>query len=384
MSGRSALTCQRAEFSLPSDEHYLNCAYMGPLPLAAQQAGIEGIRSKGTPMRTRPQDFFTQSNEARALFARLIHADDPARVAIIPSVSYGIATVARNIRCSSGDRIVIAAEQFPSNVHMWRRLARETGAEIRAVAAPQMWPRGEHWSASILEAITDRTRLVALPFVHWTDGTRFDLEAIGERAREVGAAFVIDGTQSIGAMPFDVTRIGADAVICAAYKWLLGPYSLGFAWYGPRFDDGVPLEETWLGRERSEDFQRLVEYTDNYQPGATRYDMGERSNFQLMPIAIASMKLLHEWDAARIQDYCDVLCEGLIAHAVARGYTIEPRAWRGAHMFGMRVPSHLELDTLQRSLLQARVHVSLRGTALRIAANVYNDAEDVAALQALL
>ena len=130
--------------------------------------------------------------------------------------------------------------------------------------------------------------MVALPHVHWTDGVRLDLEAIGRRAREVGAALVVDGTQSVGAMPFNVTSIQPDAVICAAYKWLTGPYSIGLAYYGQRYDDGVPSEETWIGRLGSEDFRRLVDYEDAYRPGAARYDVGECSNFVLIPMLIAA------------------------------------------------------------------------------------------------
>ncbi|MGH7447118.1 MAG: aminotransferase class V-fold PLP-dependent enzyme, partial [Longimicrobiales bacterium] len=93
------LDCRRADFSLPADVHYLNCAYMGPLPLRAQQAGFAGVRAKAVPSGIEPDDFFRDSDEARQLFAQIIGARDAARVAIVPSVSYGIATVARNVRC---------------------------------------------------------------------------------------------------------------------------------------------------------------------------------------------------------------------------------------------------------------------------------------------
>ena len=389
MSARNAglaapLDCRRGDFSLPPDVHYLNCAYMGPLPVRTQQAGMDGVRAKAVPSAIVPDDFFRDSNEARRLFAQLIGAADGARVAIIPSVSYGMATVARNVRCSSGSRIVIAAEQFPSNVYAWRRLARDSGAELCVVAAPSDVARAESWSAALLDAIDERCALVALPHVHWTDGTRFDLERIGTRARAVGAAFVIDGTQSIGALPFDAARIGADAVICAAYKWLLGPYGIGFAWYGPRFDDGVPLEETWIGREHSEDFQHLIDYRDTYQPGAARFDVGERSNFILLPMAIASLRMVLQWGAARIQEYCDGLFTPVIDEAVSLGYRAEQRDWRGAHLFGLRPPARLDLSALATGLRARNVFASLRGTALRVSPNVYNDQTDAAALMQAL
>lgn len=380
MTSAPPLTCRREDFALPEELHYLNCAYMGPLPVRSQEAGISGIRAKAVPSTIEPADFFTQSDEARTLFAHIVGSDEAARVAIVPSVSYGIATVARNLPCSAGRTIVIAADQFPSNVYAWHRLAASCGATVRTIARPQSHAQGAAWNEAILSAIDERCAIVALPHVHWTDGTRFDLEAIGERARSVGAAFVVDGTQSIGALPFHVQRIRPDAVICAAYKWLLGPYGIGFAWLGERFDGGVPLEETWLGREHSEDFQHLVDYRNTYQPGAARYDVGERSNFALLPIAIQSMRLILEWEPARIQQYCDTLFDRALEEAEALGFGVEPRAWRGAHLFGLRAPAGVDRNALAAALRAAGVHVSLRGSAIRVAPNAYNNERDVAAL----
>jgi selenocysteine lyase/cysteine desulfurase len=315
----------------------------------------------------------------------VIGADDARRVALMPSVSYGIATAARNVSCAPGQNVVIAAEQFPSNVYAWRRLARERGGELRTVASPVAAPpRAEAWTGALLAAIDAATAVVALPQVHWTDGTRFDLEAIGARAREVGAALVIDGTQSIGAMDFALDRIRPDAVVCAAYKWLLGPYSLGFGWFGPRFDDGVPLEETWIARAGSENFQGLVDYRDEYQPGAARYDVGERSNFVLVPMALSSLALVLEWGPERIQRYVDALFGDVVREAAELGFLVEPRAGRGAHIFGLRVPAGTDLRALNEALQARNVFASLRGSALRVSPNVYNDEGDAEALIAAL
>ena len=104
--------------------------------------------------------------------------------------------------------------------------------------------------------------------IHWADGTLFDLKAIRQRTRDVGALLIIDGTQSIGALPFDIQEIQPDALICAGYKWLMGPYSLGLAYLGEFFDEGIPIEENWKNRHNSHHFARLVNYEDKYQPHA--------------------------------------------------------------------------------------------------------------------
>ncbi len=393
MTEGGPLVCRREAFGLPRELHYFNCAYMGPLPRAAEAAGIEAIGRKVVPTRIKPpDDFWTTSDAVRRRFARLIGVDEAQRVAIQPGVSYGVACVARNVRVERGQNIVLTHQQFPGNVYAWRRLAAEAGAEVRMPGPPEaagtgrpggtaMEGRGGAWNERLLEAIDARTAVVSVPHVHWTDGTRFDLEAIGARCREVGAVLVVDGTQSIGALPFRQERVGADAVICAAYKWLLGPYSVSFAYFGPRFDDGVPLEETWIARKGSRDFQHLVHYQDEYEPGAVRYDVSERSNFLLLPIALASMDLILEWDPARIQDYCRRLCAELLDEVAEWGYLAAPPEERAHHLFGLRVPEGVDLEALAARLGEHGVSASLRGTALRLSPNVYNDQEDVAALR---
>ncbi len=374
------LTCQKHLFSLPDDVHYLNCAYMSPLARRVEAAGIVGMQRKRNPSTITPAMFFDESDTARRLFAELINAN-ARRIALIPAASYGIAIVARNLEVQRGQNLVVMHEQFPSNVYTWHRLATETGATLRTVPPPDGPNRGTRWNERFIDAIDADTALVTLANVHWADGTRFDLEAIGRRAREVGAAFVIDGTQSVGALPFDVHRVEPDALICAVYKWLMGPYSLGAAYLGPRFDDGVPLEENWIGRLGSERFGELVNYQEAYQPGALRYDVGERSNFALMPMMVAGLELVLEWRPSAIQTYCEALTRDLLQEAQDLGFVIEKEALRSAHLFGIRVPEHLSAGRLRDELARRNVSASVRGDAIRISPHVYNDDADIEALR---
>jgi len=380
------LSCQKSRFALPDDEHYLNCAYMSPISAAVEAAGVAGVARKRVPSRLTTADFFTEAARARELFAQLVNAPDPSRIAIIPAASYGLAIAARNLPVAAGQNIVVTHEQFPANVHAWRKVAGATaGVELRTVRPPDgVTGRGREWNTRLLEAIDAHTAVVALGHVHWTDGTKFDLEAVGHRAREVGAALVVDGTQSVGALPFDVAAIQPDALVCATYKWLMGPYSLGFAYLSPRFDGGEPLEETWIGRAGSENFKDLVNYRDDYQPGAVRYDVGERSNFALMPMAIAALAQVIEWQPARIQDYCAALTADLMTEVGALGYQVEEAAWRGAHLFGVRAPAGADITAIGDRLRAQHVHVSLRGSAIRVSPHVYNDRRDIDALVAAL
>ena len=124
----TVLTCQRDQFSIPDGLHYLNCAYMGPLPRVAEEAGIVGLRMKRDPSLILPHHFFDTSLELRTLFARLVGAGEPSRISIGPGVSYAVAVAARNLPLSSGQNVVLTHEQFPANVHAWARKTHETRA----------------------------------------------------------------------------------------------------------------------------------------------------------------------------------------------------------------------------------------------------------------
>lgn len=376
------LSCQRSRFLLPDGVHYLNCAFMAPLAVAVRAAGIRGIDRRTTPHLIRPEDFFEESDRLRGLFARLVNASDPNRAAIVPSASYALAAVARNVPAAPGGNIVILEEQFPSNVYVWRRLCAERGLELRTVEAPppDAPGRAPAWNARLLSSIDRRTAVVSVPHVHWADGTLFDLERVGERARDCDALFVVDGTQSVGAMPFDVRRIRPDALVCAGYKWLLGPYSLGLAYYGPAFDQGTPIEENWITRRGSEALDELVRYRDEYQPAALRYDVGERSNFVLLPMLAAALELVLEWTVPAIQDYCRALTEPLARTLRERGHWVEEPCWRGGHLFGVRVRDDVDRTRLVDRLRERQVAVSFRGEAIRVAPHLHNDAADAAAL----
>jgi selenocysteine lyase/cysteine desulfurase len=286
---------------------------MSPLLKSVEKAGIAGMLKKRNPMQVSPKDFFTETEKLRKEYAKLIQAE-PSRIVLIPSVSYGLANVMNNLKVSSHNNIVVASEQFPSNYYPWQRLQADTRVQIKIVSPPEtQTDRGKQWNEHLLSAIDSNTKLVALGHVHWADGTKFNLKAIRTRTHEVGARMVIDGTQSVGALPFSVKEIQPDALICAGYKWLMGPYSIGMAYYGEKFDNGKPVEENWINRLNSENFSELVNYQPDYQPGALRYEVGEHSNFILVPMMLQALKQINQWKPKAIQEYCKTITQKPIA-----------------------------------------------------------------------
>ena len=374
------LSCQKSRFNLADDITYINCAYMSPLMDTVSNAGKEGISLQEQPYRIRPEDFFYPVDEVRKGFSQLINSADFRRTSIIPSASYGIASAVQNCPLRKGQNIVIIEEQFPSNYYAWHRAAKLQEAKIRVVASPQGLNRAEAWNSRILEAIDQNTSVVTLPQLHWADGCLFDLVAIREKTKKVGALMIIDGTQSIGAYPFDLAEIEVDALVVACYKWLLGPYSIGLAYYGPAFDSGIPIEESWINRKDSMDFQHLVNYQEEYQPMAGRYSVGEHSNFTLIPMVKAALDQLLEWGPAQIQDYCRMITKEALEQMKEMGCWFEGSANRGEHLFGIRLSDAFDRTKLMEELKKNKVFVSLRGNAIRISPHLYNDEEDMALL----
>ncbi|WP_346750166.1 aminotransferase class V-fold PLP-dependent enzyme [Splendidivirga corallicola] len=351
---------------------------MSPSSKRVDDVGQKALMLKRFPYQITAQDFFDNVSKLRSAFGNLINTIDSDRIAVIPSVSYGLSSVANNIRIGKGDNIIMAHEQFPSNVYTWKSLAQKSGADLLTVKPPlDTDNRGKQWNERILEAIDQNTKLVAISNVHWADGTLFDLKRIRERTREVDTLLVIDGTQSVGALPFDIADIEPDALVCAGYKWLTGPYSIGLAYYGPYFDDKEPIEENWINRKESEDFANLVNYQDEYKPKALRYSVGEQSNFVLVPMLLEAIIQLKEWGIENIQSYCTELMSTPIAELQDLGCKIEDGEYRGNHLIGARLPEHLQLEQLTNELVKRKIYVSIRGDAIRISTNIYNHAEDL-------
>lgn len=368
---------QRHLFDIPDDIAYLNCAYMGPLMKHVVEAGHAGIALKATPWSLFPQDFFSYPQKIREKCAELVGAT-ASDIALVTSASYGIATAARNLPLKTGEDIICLEDQFPSNYYTWDEAAKKNDANLRVISRAEAKTGNGYadWTSAILTAIGDQTAIVTLPHCHWTDGALIDLVKVGKKVRKHGAALVVDITQSGGAMPFNVADIQPDFVVCASYKWLLGPYSTGFLYVAPKWQNGTPLEENWIARKGSEDFRGLVDYAFEYQPGAVRFDMGERANFHLLPMMGTAIDQLLEWGVDNIAETLTAKTSGIAKRAEALGMSSAPGHLRAGHFLGLGMPGGVPQDLLSR-LAEEKIFVSVRGDSVRVTPHLYNTDTDV-------
>ncbi len=361
---------QRHRFVMPTDIHYLNCAYMSPIADIVRDAIAKGAARKEQPWAYRPAEFFSYAEDFRGRAAKIFGAE-ANNIAIIPSASYGLAVASRNLPLKAGQSIIILADQFPSNVYIWREQARETGAKIVAVNRDP----SAAWTPAVLDAINADTAIVAVPHCHWADGRMVDLLAVGEACRAVGAALVLDLTQSLGAMPFDVAQVQPAFAIAACYKWLMGPYGTGIMYVDPKYHDGHPIEHGWINRAGSEDFSCLVNYRDDFQPGARRFDMGEKSNPPLLAGASAAMDMILAWNVGSIAETLATKTETIALAAREAGLSAASIGVRAPHFLALGFPNQVPSGLLD-NLTQRNVFVSLRGASLRVTPHLYNDDVD--------
>lgn len=368
------IDCHRHLFDLPDDVVYLRCAASAPQLKSVYEAGRLGLAKKSRPWRIGARETFDDVERLRALFAGLIGADN-GDVALAPSASYGLSIAAANLTVGEGRDVVVLARQFPSNVYPWRALVRRHGGRLLTVERPA----DDDWTAAVLASIGPSAAIVALPQCHWLDGAMLDLEAIGRRVRDVGAALVLDLSQSLGAVPFDVGAVQPDFLVAVAEKWLLGPYQLAFLYAAPSRQSGEPIEHTWIGRAESENYARLVDYRDGYQPGARRFDVGERGNFISVPMAIQALRQIADWRVDAIAATLKRMTDETADRAAAIGLTPVPMAARAPHMIGLRAEAGLPAGLGDR-LADRNIFVTVRDQVIRVSPHVYNKSEDIESL----
>jgi selenocysteine lyase/cysteine desulfurase len=378
------LSSQRALFDIPPDVCYLNAASYSPLPLATLEAGRAAVGRKGRPWLIDAEFAAQQYDRARKAAARLIHAE-AADVALIPSISYGVATVAKLVSVPAGTRVIVLHDDHSSPVLEWLTRA-QNGEQAGAFSVETVTSPSDHdWTSAVLAAIerpgAPPVAIVSISSVHWADGAVLDVAAIARAARAQGAVFLIDATQGAGVIDLDVRGLDPDFVVFPTYKWLIGPYGRAFIYVAKRHQNGIPLEQTSYGRKAVRAEQDFY-FTDTaYVGDARRFDMGERDHFISMEMAAIGMEMMADWGAAPIAARLGALTGRLaeqLGEAAHGGRFSFPHAKvRSPHIFCLGFPGGKVPSGLTQGLAAQKIYVAPRLGRLRVSPHVYNDEADV-------
>lgn len=374
------LACQRAEFDIPRDVTYLNAASWSPLPKAVQAAGHAGIERKARPWGITAEHMAGQFARARNAAAGLIGAA-AEDIALIPSISYGVAVAGRILPIPRGSRVLVLGDDHSSPVLEWLQHAPPGGYSVETVASPA----DGDWTAAILAAIARPgaapLALISISSVHWADGGLVDLDAVARAQRAAGAMLLVDATHHAGVLPLDVAALDPDVLIFPTYKWVLGPYGRAFLYVAKRWQGGVPLEQTGASRRRV--FSEATPYMADlaFTEGAKRFDMGERDHLIGLEMAAVGMELMAQWGTAAISARLGWLT-GLLAEGLAdAGVELPSQGLRAPHVLSLGFPGGMKPGLIE-ALAARQVHVAPRLGRMRISPHVYNDEADVAAFLA--
>lgn len=375
------LESQRHQFEMPREVCYLNAAAWSPLPIAALEAGHAGVARKGRPWLV-PSDLqAVQHERARRAAAALINAE-PADVALISSISYGVAIAGKILDIPQGSRVLVLEEDHASPVLEWLTRAPEQGFSVETVRRP-----GDgDWTAALLEAIAAPGAPIALASissVHWSDGGLVDLGAVALALKAKGAMLLVDATHHAGVIALDVKALDPDVLIFPTYKWTLGPYGRAFAYIARRHQGGLPLEQTGFGRmgistETSPYMQDL-----RYRPDAGRFDMGERDHLITLEMAAIGMEYLAGLGIGRVTARLQALTEGLAARLAGLPVGFREARVRAPNVLCLEFPGGMPKDLIAR-LAAEHVYAAPRVGRLRISPHVYNDEADLDRFAAVL
>jgi selenocysteine lyase/cysteine desulfurase len=358
-------------FTRPEQTTYFDCAQCA-LPLRSVESELRGAVHHWY----RPSG--ESSEEVRSLFGTLIgaSADD---IALTPSTTRGIATISQLTRLAPGQRVVMMANEHPSQVLGWLELCRACGAEPIFVRKPL---NGD-WTSALVAALSQETAVVCFAPCHWCDGTFVNSAAVAAQARKVGAQVVIDGTQAIGALPFDVAEIAPDFVVASGYKWLLGPAGLGYLYVHPRHQSARPAENGWNNRIPADDTSlwhdgRLI-YPEGYARGARRFDAAGVAKSLLPRLAIAGLRQLLLWTPSRIHEHLQRWNSALAASLPPQWIcTPDPRHGH-THILGIDLGANAPAIAAQ--LGTRGIEVSIRGPTLRLSPHFWNTEADLTLLR---
>jgi selenocysteine lyase/cysteine desulfurase len=371
------LASQRGLFEMPREICYLNSASYSPLPLRTQEAARSAVGRKATPWKLDASFANREHERARAAAARLVNAEADD-IALIPSISYGVAAAAKLVKIPRGTRVIVLENDHSSPVLEWQTREEAQGFAIEAV--PQ--PSDGDWTSAVLAAIerpgAPPVALASISSVHWSDGGLIDVARVGAALRRQGALFLIDATHGVGVLAMDVRSLDPDFVIFPTYKWLLGPYGRAFLYIARRHQGGIPLEQTDYGR-RDVRADGAVYFADtSYVSSARRFDMGERDHFISMEMASIGMEMMAEWGAPAIEARLSMLT-ARIADGLASGnlpdVSLMDRRFRAPHILSLGFAGGLPAGLVE-GLAGEGIHVAARLSRMRLSPHVFNDEED--------
>jgi selenocysteine lyase/cysteine desulfurase len=313
---------------------------------AAVARFYDDVKSRGYDARPEWQ---AVTQKVRSRLAGLLGVAS-ADVTFVSNTTEGLNLAAHSLRLAAGDRIVLAADEFPSVARIWEA-ARRAGADVVSVPIASEAARED----SLLSALDRRTRLLVVSHTHSSTGTTVDLDRLGRCCRERGALLMVDGIQALGTIP--VALASVDVYAASFFKWMLSGFGVGVLVTSARARS--MMEPAYQGYANMEDASQL-QYAHVNVPAMYGLD--------------ATLDFLERIGWATIHRRVRELGTHLVAGAAERGLDLVTPPARRAAIFVLRCPDG---EAARQRLAALNISVSARGAGVRVAPHFYNTTEEV-------
>jgi cysteine desulfurase / selenocysteine lyase len=365
----------RQEWFEIEDATYLNLAGQSPMPKVAVRALQAAVELKKFPQRIPDTAFFDVPNRLRASLAKLIGAQ-PEDIALTSGASTGMSAVAYGLNWRAGDEILTATREFPLQYATWKPMEEREGLKLNIVS-----PRDRFLTADdVIAALTPKTRLVSISLVRFENGVLLDAARVAAACHAQGALLLLDASQACGAVPINVEVLGADFLVSAGYKFLLGPFGTGFFWAKPEHVANMrPGPFYWMAGKGVDNFASMDFANPTPAPSGRRWDVAETANYFNHAALDASVEFVLRAGPETVREHNNDLIELLYARLpkdrCVPTSPLEP-AHRGPYAcFAARAPEKTE--ALYDRLRKENIIVSLREGSIRVSPYLFNTERDI-------
>jgi|SRR2546425_1746504 len=367
----------RRHFPVVSRYVYLNTAAVGPVSDLARDAAIAAIAEQADHGSKIFGQYETALERARAKSARLIGAE-PGEIAFVRNTVEALSVVASGLAWRAGDNVVASALEFSGNAYPWLNLERISVA-CRFVPSSD----GAVDVDALIGATDERTRVLTVSFVQFSNGFRADVDKLGAFCRSRGIRLMVDGIQGVGVVPLDVHDASIDFLACGAHKWLCAPAGSGFLYVRRERLPEIALTEIGHGSVVSVPGS-FTDYRFTLRPDARRFESGISSYANVVGLD-AALDLIEQVGVPRIRAHICGLTARLVEGLRARGYaTTSPQPPEDSAGIVAFQRSDRSPDSIAATLAARGIVVSVREGAVRVSVHGFNVTDDIEALLAAL
>ncbi|MDQ3964365.1 MAG: aminotransferase class V-fold PLP-dependent enzyme [Actinomycetota bacterium] len=364
----------RDQFPILEERTYLISASLGPLSRRSRALAEEHL---DLWQRLGPEEFWfdhglPRLQECRERFAALIGADAD-EIAIVPSVSSGLSSIATCLDLEARPKIVLTEMDFPTNHYVWRAQQRR-GAKLDIVGSPDGIRIEE---SEVVERIDEQTAVVNVNRILFESSWIVDLDPIVAAAHANGALVVVDDFHGTGAVPIDVHATDIDLYLTGVLKWLIGGQGLSLLYCRRDLVEQLePLVVGWFG---TKDFFAFDRSGLRLRDDARRFETGTPTLPQAWTAA-GGLEIIGSVGVDVIRKEHLRLTERIIVRADELGLDVlSPRdAERRGGLVRVRIPGgRSAAENVLHRLFERDVVVDQRGDALRISPHFFNESGDV-------